>query len=118
MRDALPLPPRDSSRDDNFRSVCPLVLLIRALLRASDNASCLSQLGIGSASRAGSVLHNGVLPVKLMAHLSPVAWGWPSFSCRTPPPGVGDVADDCLSAGIDMHVFNDDLLPTAAPHVR
>jgi hypothetical protein len=30
---------------------------------------------------------------------------------------VGYVADDCLSAGIDMHVFNDDLLPTAPPPV-
>jgi hypothetical protein len=35
-----------------------------------------------------------------------------------PPPGVGDVADDCLSARVNVDMLDHHFLPTTAPHIR
>ena len=34
------------------------------------------------------------------------------------PPGMGDIADDRLSAWIDVHVLDYNFLPAIAPHLR
>src|SRR6516164_1863441 len=94
------------SRAGSFRFDRPSGLRCRALPRASDTASSPSLLETGRASLAASGHHIGALPEAAMVRLSSVAWA------------LGHIADDRLSARVDVDMFDHHFLPSATPHVR
>src|ERR1700730_419346 len=75
---------------------------------AFGNGSYRRPLATGMASRTLSALGSVVPGAKIMAPAFSGAWGCPRFS--SPPPPDWLTEPDCLPAGVDVHMLDDNYL--------